>query len=73
MPNMNLTNAGFSDGLMYSGLSGRSIHFSDLSTMPGPGTGAASAGTIQPALTSEAPRPVRRASTRVTVSPSRAR
>ena len=58
---------------MYSGLSRRSIHVNDFLIMAGPGTGADSAGQIHPALTSAAPRPVRRASTNVTSAPSRAK
>ena len=55
---------------MYRGLSRRSIHLSEVAIMPGPGTGADSAGQIQPAFTSAAPRPVCRASTSVTRAPS---
>ena len=73
MPYMKRVNSGLADGRMYSGLSRRSIHASDLVTMPGPGTGALSPGQYQPAFTSAAPRPVRRASTTVTSAPSRAR
>ena len=58
---------------MYSGLSGRSIHFNDWVSTPGAGTGADMLGTTHPALWLDAPVPASLASTTHTSAPSAAK
>ena len=58
---------------MYTGRARRTIHVIVCATTFGPGTGADSAGTNQPAFTADAPSPTPRASTTTTSAPARAR
>ena len=71
MVNMNRRKGGDSDGRTSSGLSAFSIHFRPCSTIPGAGTGVASAIVILAALPCDAPAPTRWASRTVTSCPSR--
>lgn len=73
MPSMNFTKPGASEGLMYSGLSGFSIHRRDWRTTPGAGTGPLSARAILAALPWEAACPASRASRTTTSQPLPAR
>ena len=61
--------AGDSEGRIHSGPDGLTSHRSDSPITPGPGTGIASDGVIQPAFPAEAPPPQRPRSTTIVSAP----
>ena len=65
------SSAGESDGRIQSGPDGSTSQRSDVAMTPGPGTGVASDGVIQPAFPADTPAPQRSRSSTVT-SQSRA-